>query len=206
MVDIKGQNNNLVLNFSRGKLEEYIQDLEQKFAANPRFFIGMQVVFRGEGLKKMSVDEIASLQRLCLDYGMVMQNTVRVKEAAPYHSAGKDMVIKTTLRSGQKVHSEGSIVIVGNVNESAEVVAGHDIIVLGKLEGIAHAGCYGDLTRTVFALDLFPRQIRIGDQVSCLSSDFDRCLAPEMAYWDGSSIAIKAMGKRKNSRWPRWHK
>jgi len=206
MVDIKGQNNNLVLNFSRGNVDEYCQELTQKFTANPRFFEGMQVVFRGEGLKKLATNEIASLQRLCLDYGMVMQNLVKVKEVAPYNSAGKDMVIKATLRSGQKVHSEGSIVIIGNVNESAEVVAGQDIVVLGKLEGIAHAGCYGDLTRTVFALDLFPRQIRIGDQVSCLSSDFARCQMPELAFWDGNSIAIKELGSRKSSRWGRWRK
>lgn len=205
MVDIKGQNNNLVLNFGKGSAEEYCRELAQKFTANPRFFIGMQVVFRGEGLKRMSTEDISTLQRLCLDHGMIMQNLVKVKETTPY-AGGKDMVINATLRSGQKVHSEGSIVIVGNVHESAEVVAGQDIIVLGKLEGIAHAGCYGDLSRTVFALDLFPRQIRIGNQLSCQSSDFDRCHLPEMAYWDGNGIAIKEMGSRKITRWGRWRK
>jgi septum site-determining protein MinC len=71
--------------------------------------------------------------------------------------------IRHTLRSGQVERAlEGNMVILGDVNPGAEVVAAGDIIVLGTLRGVAHAGALGNTSSMIFALSLLPTQLRIG--------------------------------------------
>ena len=71
--------------------------------------------------------------------------------------------IRHTLRSGQIERAlEGNMVILGDVNPGAEVVAAGDIIVLGALRGVAHAGALGNTSSMIFALNLLPTQLRIG--------------------------------------------
>ncbi len=106
-------------------------------------------------------------------------------------AVSSDLILYKTLRSGQKVHSDGSIFIWGNVHESAEVTAGKDVVVLGKLEGLAHAGCFGDVSSTIFALQLSPRQIRIGDRFSRSSGDLVKNNYPEIAFVEADTICIK---------------
>ena len=81
---------------------------------------------------------------------------LRLVEALPttlYHAA--------TLRGGQTLHHTGNIVVVGDVNPGAELVATGDILVFGRLAGIAHAGAQGDASSRIFALDLVATQLRI---------------------------------------------
>lgn len=71
--------------------------------------------------------------------------------------------IRHTLRSGQVERAlEGNMVILGDVNPGAEVVAAGDIIVLGTLRGVAHAGALGNTSSIIFSLNLLPTQLRIG--------------------------------------------
>ncbi len=69
---------------------------------------------------------------------------------------------KGTLRSGQVVESESSIIILGDINPGAKVVARGNIVVLGSLKGYAFAGAGGNDTAFVVALEMKPMQIRIG--------------------------------------------
>lgn len=69
---------------------------------------------------------------------------------------------KGTLRSGQVVESESSIIILGDINPGAKVVANGNIVVLGSLKGYAFAGAGGNDTAFVVALEMKPMQIRIG--------------------------------------------
>ena len=72
-------------------------------------------------------------------------------------------IIRHTLRSGQvERFLEGNIVILGDVNPGAEVTAAGDIIVLGSLRGVAHAGALGNTSSVIIALNLLPTQLRIG--------------------------------------------
>lgn len=100
-------------------------------------------------------------------------------------------IVYATLRSGQKVESEHTVVVCGDVNSGAEVIAGGDIIVLGALRGVAHAGAYDETGggRFIFALNLQPTQLRIGTVISRGSSD-SRAL-PEIARVDGSLIVVE---------------
>ncbi len=89
--------------------------------------------------------------------------TLHVVEAVPgtlYHAA--------TLRGGQVLHHIGNIVVVGDLNPGAELIATGDILVFGRLAGIAHAGAQGDDRSRIYALDLAPTQLRIA---TCIAAD-----------------------------------
>ena len=73
------------------------------------------------------------------------------------------LYIHRTLRSGQSLSSDGNIVIIGDVNPGAEVIAKGDITVWGILGGIAHAGSDGNIHSKIRALKLNAIQIRIGN-------------------------------------------
>ncbi len=73
------------------------------------------------------------------------------------------LLIKKRVRGGQLFTHPGHIVIVGDVNPGAQIVAGGDIIVWGKLQGSAHAGAFGDTSAVVCALELTPAMIKIAE-------------------------------------------
>jgi len=101
-------------------------------------------------------------------------------------------VVYATLRSGQRVETEHSLIVIGDVNSGAELIAGGDIIVLGILRGVAHAGAYDETGggRFIFALSMQPTQLRIGVVISRGTQDGGG--KPEIARVDGSSIIVEA--------------
>ena len=72
---------------------------------------------------------------------------------------------KGSLRSGKKVEFEGSIVVLGDVNAGAEVIAGENIVILGILRGMAHAGAKGNKKAMIAASSIEAPQIRIANVV-----------------------------------------
>lgn len=101
-------------------------------------------------------------------------------------------VIYGTLRSGQRVESEHTVVVCGDVNSGAEIIAGGDIVVLGILRGVAHAGAYDETGggRFIFALSLQPTQLRIGSTITRGSGEGSGSGA-EIARVDGSLIVVE---------------
>lgn len=75
---------------------------------------------------------------------------------------GETKIITRTIRSGGKVESSGSIVVLGDVNSGAELIASDDIIVLGALRGVAHAGAAGNPKAVIWAQQIRSPQLRIG--------------------------------------------
>ena len=71
-----------------------------------------------------------------------------------------------TLRSGDHLEAEGSLLVLGDVNPGARISAGAHVLVWGKLRGIAHAGHRGDQTARIVALQLRPLQLRIANAVA----------------------------------------
>lgn len=76
------------------------------------------------------------------------------------------IMIQRTLRSGQNLHYDGNVVIMGDVNPGAEVVASGHILVMGSLRGLVHAGATGEEDATVTALHLAPTQLRIASHIT----------------------------------------
>lgn len=76
------------------------------------------------------------------------------------------LLIQRTVRSGQKYRYAGTIIVLGDVNPGAELVADGDIIVWGKLRGVVHAGAAGNESAMIGALALAPTQLRIGSHIA----------------------------------------
>lgn len=113
----------------------------------------------------------------------------RPPEAA--EDGGLGILVRRTLRSGQAVQHPGHVVVIGDVNPGAEIIAGGDVVVWGKLRGIVHAGATGDDGAVVCALSLSPLQLRIGNHIARAPEGRDDVPErPEMAsVQDGEIVA-----------------
>lgn len=100
-------------------------------------------------------------------------------------------IINKTLRSGQRVEHRGDIIIFGHVNPDAYVVASGNVIVMGTLRGIVHAGASGDETVTVMALKLVPQQLRIASFITRAPEGAGEPEYPEKAYVKDNQIIIE---------------
>ena len=98
-----------------------------------------------------------------------------------------------TLRGGQALHNVGNIVVIGDVNPGAELVAGGDIAVFGSLRGVAHAGAQGDAGARVHAIDLSPTQLRIATLIAA-DAGGGAAKQPETACVQNDRIAIVPLG------------
>lgn len=105
-------------------------------------------------------------------------------------------IVYGTLRSGQRVETPFTLIVVGDVNPGADLIAGGDVIVLGSLRGTAHAGAYEDdmVDRAIIAMQMQPVQLRIGSVVSRGGSDTGK--GPEMARIDNRSICVEPYSAR----------
>jgi septum site-determining protein MinC len=91
------------------------------------------------------------------------------------------LYVKMTVRSGIEIRHNGSIIILGDVNAGGEVIATGDILIWGKLKGVAHAGAKGNSRAIVMALHLEATQVRIADFVARVDSP-STSFSPEIAY------------------------
>jgi len=99
------------------------------------------------------------------------------------------VLIQRTLRSGQRIKHSGHVTVIGDVNPGAEIVAGGNVVVWGRLRGTVHSGAQGNLNSIICALDLSPTQLRIADQIS-ITPPQRRKPRPEMARLvDGKIVA-----------------
>ncbi|HEV3157334.1 MAG TPA: septum site-determining protein MinC [Candidatus Baltobacteraceae bacterium] len=115
--------------------------------------------------------------------------------AAPNDATGKTARYhRGTLRSGKAFSHIGHVVIVGDVNPGAEVVAGGDIVVMGSLRGTAHAGAQGDASARVIALEFRPTQLRIAALIA-VDGGQRGVREPEEAFVAEGRIAIAPLGK-----------
>ncbi len=102
------------------------------------------------------------------------------------------ILVRKRVRSGQVLKHPGHIAVVGDVNPGAQIIAGGDIIVWGKLQGLAHAGAFGDTSAVICALDLKPSLIRIADAARSVfpAPQRERARRPEMAVLEQEEITI----------------
>lgn len=95
--------------------------------------------------------------------------------------------IRGNLRSGQREEYSGSITILGDVNYGAEVIAGENIIVTGKIRGLAHAGANGNKKAIISANSIEPTQVRIANILKEIPENDYKL---PFIYLDGENIEI----------------
>lgn len=92
------------------------------------------------------------------------------------------LYMQMTVRSGIEIRHPGTIVILGDVNPGGIVIADGDILVWGRLRGIAHAGARGNRECQIMALQMEPTQLRIADAVARAPEKSLTQFYPEVAY------------------------
>jgi septum site-determining protein MinC len=128
-------------------------------------------------------------QNLGLATRLSKPRPVEVREVAAELPEDAAKWVKGPLRSGGQVHFEGNVVVMGDVNPGAEIVAGGSVIVWGRLRGVVHAGAQGDETAVVCALELAPTQLRIAGEIA-ISPKKQGKSQPEVACLkDGQLVA-----------------
>jgi septum site-determining protein MinC len=102
------------------------------------------------------------------------------------------LLVRKRVRSGQVLRHPGHVVVIGDVNPGAQIIAGGDIVVWGKLQGLAHAGALGDSGAVICALEFLPSFIRIADAARGTSNTpgRGRVKRPEMALLEQQEITI----------------
>jgi septum site-determining protein MinC len=110
----------------------------------------------------------------------------------PFVIEGTDgLLVKRRVRSGQVLRHPGHIVVVGDVNPGAQLIAGGDVLVWGKLQGNVHAGALGDANAVICALDLSPSLLKIADAARMARTDKRRKQSyPEMASLKDQQITL----------------
>ena len=96
-----------------------------------------------------------------------------------------------TLRAGDQLEAEGSVLVLGDVNPGARVRARGHVLVWGTLRGVAHAGCQGDTSARIVALQLRPLQLRIAAAVARGPEDLPTPGCAEQAELIDGVIQIK---------------
>lgn len=203
IVVFKGNRDGLYLIINReNDLEVLKKKIQEKIASAQSFFQGIkQIKLNGTSLSQEDLSDLSNWleERYQIEIVDIEekkeedQNISQTKKGTYSYpiEEGITKFIYTTLRSGSKVQYNGNIVIIGDVNPGAEVIAAGNIIVMGALRGIAHAGFLGNERACVIAFSLQPTQLRISNIITRAPDQQDfKPTCPEKACIKEDSIII----------------
>jgi len=230
-VVIKGTRKGLSITLGEGEWQELLRELDARFGEADAFFQGSRVNLH-VGKRNINPQqlqelvnvlqnhrvELVSLQTGSLATAAAAQaldvklalgelasaQTARRVPAEPESSEG--LLVRRTLRSGQSLRHSGHVVVIGDVNPGAEIIAGGDVVVWGRLRGMVHAGALGDDDAIVCALELTPTQLRIGTHIALPPEGKkgrgfgrlgrDKSAPPEMASVIDGQIVVEAWSSK----------
>ncbi len=176
ILKIKGTITGLKLTFAKNaEFEEIEKAILDKLQSTTGFFIRGTEVYVPKGT--LPNDQLERLRKIFHQHGLMFRTEERTlpQQAEPVYQmrnpqADVDpqqmMVINRTLRGGQEINTKSSVLICGNVNPGAQVIAGGSIDIRGTCRGMVHAGAYGDMTAFIIADRLMPTQIRIANLIA----------------------------------------
>ncbi len=200
-----------------GDLEfEALQEkVAEKFRASAKFFGETQIALCFQGRKLSQEEEMALVETITGNCRLQVisivdedETTEQAMKKAVETQAEREGLMdlqdgrfyKGTLRSGQVLESETSIIILGDVNPGARVISKGNVVVLGAMKGNAFVGAAGNESAFVAALSMDPMQIRIGDVIA-RSSDKGQAKkkktedVPKIAYVEDGNIYIEPITK-----------
>lgn len=209
-VIIKGTKSGMTVILDREvSFEQLLSDVKEKFAESAKFWGDAQMAIQFEGRRLdneeqrriiNTIEENSSLKILCVidnDPGQEEKFQKALSDKLNELSAQTGQFYKGTLRSGQVLESEGSIIILGDVNPGGKVIAKGNVVVLGALKGTAYAGIAGKEGSFVAALEMSPMQIRIADIIARSPDGKKNSLGsgPMIAYTEEGNICIQPLNK-----------
>ncbi len=135
------------------------------------------ILVTGKVLKNREMDEIEKILKDTLKVEVEFESSKILglhgikKTFNREIKSSETMFHRGAIRSGNKLEFEGSIVVLGDVNAGAEVIAGENIVVVGILRGLAHAGAKGNKNAIISAASIEARQLRIANVVKEIEED-----------------------------------
>ena len=121
---------------------------------------------------------------------MTQQGTMDYVQRDPRESEDT-LFLRRTVRTGQAIHHHSNVIVLGDVNPGAEIIAGGDIIVWGVLRGMVHAGYPDNENALVCSLQLSPVQLRIAHLLSRPPEGFEAQQLPEVASIRQEQIVVE---------------
>lgn len=199
-VSINLKRNEILIKISEeAEQKEIVNNLKKKIPELKKLYQDEKTPIKvtGKILKNKEIDEIQSLIKEKIDVAIDFDTP----KTLGLHSIKRTFNQKTeisetkyyrgALRSGQKMETEGSLVILGDVNSGAEVVAGDNIVVLGALRGLAHAGAKGNKQAIIAAGVLDTVQIRIANIVKEIDRDEEPLHKQTYIFVENDEIIIE---------------
>lgn len=192
-------------------------DVSDKIHAAARFFQGAKLKVTYRGITLTPEEEQALYDLLMQKSGAVIESVgVSVEETdhksrkapavpssmmksffAKNPDEGDCKFVRHTVRGGTRIQYNGSVVVLGDVNPGAEIVAAKHVVVLGVLRGMVHAGADGSQDAFIYALKLKPTQLRIAEYIArCPEDGQDAGIAPEMATITDGVIYVNSVNER----------
>ena len=192
-IQIKGLRDGLLITIGNGEWAVLEPALFDQIHAQAAFFQGARVAL-DVGAQVLRVNELVSLRDKFSEQGIslwavlsespatektaqLLGLATRISKPRPeeirqfsVEDLGDEtaLFISKTLRSGTRIEFPGHVVVFGDVNPGAEIVAEGNVLVWGRVRGMIHAGAKGDTSAYICALDLSPTQLRIADEVSAI--------------------------------------
>lgn len=179
-VSINLKKNEIVIKLSDNATQrEIVECLRKKLPELKKLYKDEKtpITVTGKVLKNREIDEIQELIKSKIDVEIDFDMPKSLGLSSIKKTFEKEIAISETkfhrgsLRSGQKLESDGSLVILGDVNSGAEVMASDNIVVLGALRGLAHAGAKGNKQAIIAAGLIDTVQIRIANIVREIDRD-----------------------------------
>jgi len=179
------------------------EQLEKKVVEAGKFFDNVKTAMAFKGRAFTEAEEETLLQIIAkhatMDITFVKTDNNELKElselmAKEMSPSNLTKFHRGSLRNGQKIEFDGSVVVVGDVNPGAEIKAGGNIIILGQLKGMAHAGCKGDADAFITAIFMAPVQLRIADIITRFPEENKKGpKPPEYAFIQNGQIFVMAL-------------
>jgi septum site-determining protein MinC len=206
-ISIKGIRHGLLVTMQAGGWDSLLAELERRLETTPSFFKGGSVSL-DVGEESLTEEDLRAARDLLAQHDIALHAVVSTDEKTEEAAQGLGLVIdlglerrppsepsvevvesewseallcQKTLRSGQSIQTEGHVIVIGDVNPGAEIVAGGNILVWGRLRGTVHAGAMGDEEAIVCALDMSPTQLRIAGHITRSPEERRRNPTPEVA-------------------------
>ena len=191
-------------------MEQLLEALASKFREASRFFRGASLALSFEGRALTQEETNAAVNTICDNSEIHIScviDTDKAREAffrrvleeqeekeSGSHKEPEGQFCKGTLRSGQVLEAEGSVILLGDVNPGARIAAKGNIIVLGALRGTALAGLAGEKHAVIVALEMEPVQLRIGGAALRPGGRF-KASGPQIAYLDFGQLRVEPLCK-----------
>ena len=187
---------------------ERLEAIGKKFRESARCWGSVQMTLTLEGRELTAAQEFAivdtitknsQIEVLCLldtDAERIERCEKALNDKLMELNSQTGQFYRGTLKRGDCLESEASIVIIGNVDHGARVTAKGNVIVLGELKGTVTAGVSGNPQAVVLALDMAPLQIRIGDLSSRFNERNKRLgRGPMIALVEDGAIVMRSLKK-----------